>query len=257
MTDRMKARFVGQVAIVTGGNSGIGLAAAQAFAREGARVVIAARRRTEGEAAVAGIKDAGGEAWFVETDVSRSDSVRAMVAQTVAHYGRLDVAFNNAGAPGQTNAEIQDADEDTFDQVMGLNVRGVWLCMKHQIPAMLKAGGGAIVNCSSLTGLRGGVRSGAYYASKHAVLGLTKVAALENATRNIRVNAVCPGLIATDMLADMRVHAPEKFQMLVGKVPVQRLGQADEVADAVLWLASSESSYVNGIALPVDGATSV
>jgi len=257
MTNATGMRFVDKVALVTGGSTGIGLASARGFAREGARVMIAARRRAEGEAAVAGIVADGGDAAFVETDVTDSDSVRAMVAACVDRFGRLDIAYNNAGITGIVTTDIAEADEAMFDRVMAINVRGVWLSMKYEIRAMLAAGGGAIVNCSSFAGLRGGTKSSAYYASKHAVLGMTKTVSLEYAARNIRVNAVCPGLIMTDLITTGFADAQDKLAMLTGRIPMQRPGQPEEVADAVLWLASSQSSFVNGIALPVDGATSV
>ncbi|GLR65696.1 short chain dehydrogenase [Acidocella aquatica] len=252
-----RMRFDGKVALITGGNAGIGLAAGHAFAGQGAKVMIAARRSAEGEQAVAEILQAGGEAAFVATDVTSSASVQAMVAACIARFGRLDVAFNNAGIPGDVTTDIADADEDTFERVMAVNVRGVWLSMKYEIPEILKAGGGAIVNCSSFAGLRGGPRSSAYYASKHAVLGMTKSVALEYAARNIRVNAVCPGLIMTDLITSGFANAQEKLAMLTARIPMQRVGLPEEVANAVLWLASPESSFVNGAALPVDGATSV
>ena len=250
-------RLAGKVAIVTGGNSGIGLAAAQAFAREGAQVMIAARRQVEGEAAVASIVASGGRAAFIDTDVSDSASVRRMVKITVERFGRLDIAFNNAGFPGQVDALIEEADEHCFDQVISVNVRGVWLCMKYQIPEMLKAGAGSIINCSSITGLRGGRQAGAYYASKHAVVGMTKAIAMEYGAKDIRVNAICPGLVMTDMLSGALAVAPEKFEMLKSRVSMGRLAQPDEVADTVVWLASNESRYVTGVALPVDGGMSV
>jgi NAD(P)-dependent dehydrogenase (short-subunit alcohol dehydrogenase family) len=250
-------RFEGKVALVTGGNSGIGLASAQGFAREGARVMIAARRRAEGERAVASIRSTGGEAAFVETDVTDSTSVRAMVQTCVSTFGRLDVAYNNAGITGAVNTDIAEADEAVFEQVMAINVRGVWLSMKYQIPAILAAGGGAIVNCSSYAGLRGGPRSSAYYASKHAVLGMTKSVSLEYAERGVRVNAVCPGLIMTDLIETNFKGSEDKLAMLTDRIPMRRTGLPEEVADAVLWLASDESSFVSGIALPIDGATSV
>lgn len=257
MMARRGPRFTGRVALITGGNAGIGLAAAHGFAAEGARVMIAARRRAQGEAAVAEIRAAGGVAAFVETDVTDARSVREMVAACVAEFGRLDVAYNNAGITGVVTTEIADADEAMFEQVMAVNVRGTWLAMKYEIPEILKAGGGAIVNCSSFAGLRGGPRSSAYYASKHAVLGMTKSVALEYAARNIRVNAVCPGLIMTDLVVNGFAGAEDKLAMLTARIPMQRTGRAEEVADAVLWLASEESSFVNGVALPVDGATAV
>lgn len=255
MADR--SRFDGKVALVTGGNAGIGLASAKAFAREGAAVAIAARRREQGEAAVAEVTAAGGTAIFIETDVTSADSVRAMVADTVRELGRLDVAYNNAGITGSVTTDIHEADEDVFDQVMAINVRGVWLSMKYQAQEMLKAGKGAIVNCSSFSGHRGGPKSSAYYASKHAVVGMTRSVALEYAARGIRVNAVAPGLIMTDLITNNFAQAQEKLAMLTARIPMQRAGEPQEVAEAVLWLASDESSFVNGILLPVDGAISV
>jgi NAD(P)-dependent dehydrogenase (short-subunit alcohol dehydrogenase family) len=257
MTDRGRSRFEGKVALVTGGNSGIGLETAKAFAAEGARVMIAARRVPEGEQAVAEIKAAGGEAAFVETDITSGASVRAMVEACIAAYGRLDVAFNNSGITGPAGTSIIDTDEAVFDQVMGVNAKGVWLSMKHQIPEMLKVGGGAIVNCGSFASLRASPRPSVYFGSKHAVYGLTKSAALEYADQNIRVNLVCPGLVMTDLIANAFADAPELLAARVNNIPMKRAGRPREVSDAVLWLASDESSFVTGIALPVDGATAV
>jgi NAD(P)-dependent dehydrogenase (short-subunit alcohol dehydrogenase family) len=249
-------RFEGKVALITGGNAGLGLAAALAFAAEGASVLIAARRRAQGEEAAAQIHAAGGKAAFVETDVADSASVKHMVAECIARFGRLDIAFNNAGITGPVAFEIADADEAAYDQVMAVNARGTWLCMKYEIPEMLKLGGGAIINCSSYAGLRGGVRNTPYYASKHAIVGMTKAAAMEYAARNIRVNAICPGLIATDMVTFGFAGAEAKLEALKAKIPAQRIGLPEEVASAVLWLAAEESGFVNGVALPIDGATS-
>ncbi len=252
-SDRSAHRFAGKVAVVTGGNSGIGRQASLAFAREKANVIVAARRADEGERTVAMIRAVGGEAQFVATDVTRADSVKAMVRACVERYGRLDVAFNNAGITGSVTDPIADYDEETFDRTVAVNLKGTWLCMKYQIPEMLRAGGGSIVNCSSTAGLRGGARASAYYASKHAVVGLTKSVALEYAASGIRVNAVCPGMIGTEMVAREFVRAPEKFAMLKQKIPMGRAGTVEEIAAAVLWLSSSESSYVTGAALSADG----
>ena len=253
----MGSRFDGQVALVTGGNAGIGLAAARGFAHDGARVVLAARRKEEGADAVALIEAAGGEAAFVATDVTDSLSVREMVVFCVATFGRLDFAYNNAGITGHVHTEIADADEEMFDRVIATNVRGTWLSMKYEIPAILATGGGAIVNCSSGAGLRGGPRSSAYYASKHAVLGMTKSVALEYAAGGIRANAICPGLIMTSIVESGFTQAPDKLAYLSGRIPMGRAGQPDEVARVVTWLCSDESSFITGAAIPVDGGTSV
>jgi NAD(P)-dependent dehydrogenase (short-subunit alcohol dehydrogenase family) len=253
----MGGLFDSRVALVTGGNSGIGLAAAQAFAREGARVVLAARRKEQGAAAVDLIEAANGEAAFVATDVTDSESVREMVGFCVDTFGRLDFAYNNAGITGHVHTDIADADEEMFDRVIATNVRGTWLSMKYEVPAMLTTGGGAIVNCSSGAGLRGGPRSSAYYASKHAVLGMTKSVALEYAACGIRVNAICPGLIMTSIVETGFAEAPGKLSYLRGRIPMGRVGEPDEVARVVTWLCGAESSFITGAAIPVDGGTSV
>lgn len=253
----MGQRFAGKVALVVGGNGGIGLATAQAFAQEGARVMISGRRVAKGEAAVDTIRAAGGTAEFVEADVTQADSVERMIARTVETFGALHVAYNNAGITGTVNLNVEDAALPMFEQVMAINVTGTWLAMKYEVPAILASGGGAIVNCGSVASLRGSPGCSAYYASKHAVLGMTKCVALENAARGIRVNAVCPGLVMTELVEQGFAAAPEKLAMLTARIPMQRTGSPREVAEAVLWLASEDSSFVNGIALPVDGATSV
>lgn len=253
----MRQRFAGRVALVVGGNAGIGLATASAFAAEGAQVMIAGRRAAENETAVEHILRAGGIAASVEGDVTSADSLAAMVARTVETFGALHIAYNNAGITGTVNFFVEDADPAMYDQVMAINATGTWLAMKYEVPAILASGGGAIVNCGSVASLRGSPGASAYYAAKHAVLGMTKCVALENAARGIRVNAICPGLVMTDLVETGFASAPEKLAMLTAKIPMQRTGRPDEVAQAVLWLASEEASFVNGVALPVDGATSV
>ena len=253
----MAQRFSGKTALITGGNRGIGLASARGFAREGANVVIAARQVEDGEAAAESIRQAGGTALFLQTDVTDTASVEAMVAKTVEAFGGLHYAYNNAGITGTVNLNVEDADQAMFYQVMAINVTGTWLSMKYEVPAILASGGGAIVNCSSVAGLRGSPGCSAYYASKHAVLGMTKCVALENASRGIRVNAVCPGLIMTELIEKGFADAQDKLAMLTGKIPMQRPGQPEEIANAVLWLCSDEASFVNGTGLPVDGASAV
>jgi len=253
----MQNRFEDKVALVVGGTSGIGLSTAQAFAAEGAKVMIAGRREAEGQEAVEAIRAAGGTADFVQTDITQAESAAAMVAKTVERFGALHVAYNNAGITGTVNLFVEDADLAMFEQVMAINVTGTWLAMKYEVPAILASGGGAIVNCGSVAGLRGSPGCSAYYGSKHAVLGMTKCVALENAARGIRVNAVCPGLVMTDLVEQGFAAAQDKLELLTARIPMQRTGRPQEVAEAVLWLASDDSSFINGVALPVDGGTAI
>jgi NAD(P)-dependent dehydrogenase (short-subunit alcohol dehydrogenase family) len=245
----MSNPFEGKVALVTGGNSGIGKATAMLFAQQGARVVIAARRAEEGEATVAEIRRNGGEAMFVKTDVSQAADAEAVVKKTVTQYGRLDCAFNNAGMSG--GGLLHELAEADWDRMIDVNLKGVWLGMKYQIIQMLSQGGGTIVNDSSVAGLNGYVRSTHYSASKHGVIGLSKSAALQYRSKNIRINVVCPGMIMTPMI-ERAFAIPGVEDWFRSKVQ-GRGGNPDEVAQAVTWLCSDAASYVNGVALSVDG----
>jgi NAD(P)-dependent dehydrogenase (short-subunit alcohol dehydrogenase family) len=247
----MQHPFEGKVAIVTGGNSGIGRATAVRFAAKGARVTIAARRADEGHETVEIIRAAGGEAIFVPTDVSQESQIEAMVQETIETFGGLDYAFNNAGVLGPVGSALTDVTEDAWDRVIDVNLKGVWRSMKYEIPEMLKGGGGAIVNDSSVAGLLGGGLF-AYSASKHGVIGLTKSAALAYVQQGIRINAVCPGIVRTPMV-ERFLADPESNARFEARAPIGRLGNPEEVADAVVWLCSDEASFVAGIAMPVDG----
>ena len=250
----MNISFANKVALVTGAASGLGLATARAFAESGAAVVLADWNEKEVQAAAREIADQGHKTLAIRCDVSDDAQVEAMVKQTVATFGQLDAAYNNAGVQNLL-AETADAQREDYDRVMGINLRGVWSCMKFELQQMRKQGSGAIVNCSSLGGLLGGARRGIYHAAKHGVIGFTKSAALEYATRGIRVNAVCPGMIQTPMSEQMIAagQGEELEQMMKTYVPMARLGRPDEIADAVLWLCSSAASYVTGQSISVDG----
>jgi NAD(P)-dependent dehydrogenase (short-subunit alcohol dehydrogenase family) len=247
-------RFSGKVALVTGSASGIGRSCAQLFAREGASVVVSDVALEGGEQTVRLIEEDGGEASFVEADVSKGAQVEALVGRTVEAYGRLDYAFNNAGIEGRMATNTADYPEEDWDRVIAINLKGVWLCMKHEIAQMLSQGGGSIVNNSSVEGLVGLEGTSAYAASKHGVVGLTKTAALEYAQSGIRVNAVCPGLIRTPMVERYTEgDAETEAQWAAIFEPVGRMGSAEEVAEAVVWLCSEAASFVTGHAMAVDG----
>jgi NAD(P)-dependent dehydrogenase (short-subunit alcohol dehydrogenase family) len=246
-------RFGGKVALVTGGASGIGRACAKLFAKEGAAVVVSDCAVEGGEETVRLIEEDGGEASFVEADVSKAAQVEALVGRTVQIYGRLDYAFNNAGIEGLMATNTADYPEEDWDRVIAVNLKGVWLCMKHEIPQMLRQGGGSIVNNSSVAGLVGLEGISAYAASKHGVVGLTKTAALEYAQSGIRVNAVCPGVIRTPMVERYTGDDAETEAEFAAIEPVGRMGSAEEVAEAVMWLCSDAASFVTGHAMAVDG----
>src|SRR3989449_7756861 len=243
--------FSGKVALVTGGTSGIGKATAIKFARAGAKVVLTGRREKEGAQVVAEIKKLGGDAAFVRADVAKDADVKAMVDFTVDKFGRLDVAFNNAGV--EWKGPLDQATEAEYRRIFDINVWGVLNSMRHEIPAMLKNGGGAIVNNSSVAGHVGLGQVSVYIASKHAVEGLTKSVALEFAKQNIRINAVAPGVIATDMLDRFAGKAGEMRDSLTSIIPVGRVGAGEEIAAAVLYLCSDDAKFTTGTSLVVDG----
>jgi NAD(P)-dependent dehydrogenase (short-subunit alcohol dehydrogenase family) len=250
-SEKVMSEFAGKVAVITGGNAGIGRAAALEFARQGAHVVVSGRREQEGHEVVAEIEGLGGEAIFVRTDVAQERDVETMVARALTTFGRLDFAFNNAGIE-QVLTPLPDQTEVAYDQIMDINVKGVWLSLKHEIPAMLRTGGGAIVNNASVAGLVGFAMAPVYVASKHAVTGLTKAIALEYAKQNVRVNAVAPGPIETRMFRDF-ARTPALREMLESSLPIGRIGQPEEVARVVAWLCSDAASFVTGQTLAIDG----
>ena len=244
--------FAGRTAFITGGSSGIGEATALGFAKFGANVVVVDRNADHGGNVVNKIEKGGGKAVFFKCDVSSGIQVKDAVDKTLAHFGSLDFAFNNAGTEGQ-QALTPDCTEENFDRVINVNLKGVWLCMKYQIPQMLKQKKGTIVNCSSVAGLIGFPGVPAYVASKHGVIGLTKAAALEYAKSNIRVNAVCPGIIQTPMIERFTHGEAQIQQQLVAGEPVGRIGSPEEVANAVIWLCSDQASFITGHSLAIDG----
>ena len=252
----MTGRLEGKVAVITGASSGIGQATAPLFAREGAKVLLVDIDEEGGQRTLNTIREAGGEASFFRADVSKTLEVQAMVLEAVRLYGRLDCAFNNAGIDGPV-LPITAYPEEEWDRVIAVNLKGVWLCMKYEVEQMLKQGGGVIVNTSSQLGLVGVEQPlSGYAASKHGVVGLTRQVAMECARQNIRVNAVCPGTVATPMLNQLMASNPEIAAFARASTPTGRIAEPDQIGQAALWLCSEESSYVNGQAIAIDaGAT--
>jgi NAD(P)-dependent dehydrogenase (short-subunit alcohol dehydrogenase family) len=248
----MNNSMAGKVALVTGAAAGIGRATALAFAREGANVVVSDVCDADGEETARMIEEAGGKAIYVHADVARAAEVRSLVNRALESFGRLDFAFNNAGIEGQS-APTADCSEENWDRVLGTNLKGVWLCMKEEIPPMLRQGHGAIVNCSSVAGVVGFAGIPAYTASKHGILGLTKAAALEYATHGIRINAVCPGVVHTAMIDRFTSGSPEALAQLIAMEPIGRMGTPEEIANAVVWLCSDGAAFVTGHSLVADG----
>jgi NAD(P)-dependent dehydrogenase (short-subunit alcohol dehydrogenase family) len=244
--------FAGRVALVTGGGSGMGRAAAVAFAQAGAQVMVADVRAQDGAATAQHITSSGGRARSVATDVSKADEVQALAAATIDAFGRLDYAFNNAGIH-EEHGPLTELSEAVWQRILAVNLTGIFLCMKEEIPHMLRAGGGAIVNTASIVGLSGSRGSPAYVASKHAIVGLTRATARDYAAAGIRVNAVCPGAIRTGMYEHREGNDPQHDAAIIASIPLGRLGQPDDVAGAVVWLCSDAAAFITGQTLVVDG----
>lgn len=248
----MAALLDDKVTLVTGAGGGIGRATAIVLARAGAKVMVSDVSTRRGEETAAMVREAGGQAEFFKADVSREAEVEALIAAAVNKWGRLDGAHNNAGISGRF-AAVADDTEENWDRTLAIDLKGVWLCMKYEIRQMLKQGGGAIVNTASTAGLLGTVRMGAYSAAKHGVIGITKTAALEYARANIRVNAVCPGVIGTPPILQWFEGNENLKKSLLAQEPIGRVGKPEEIGTAVAWLFSDASSFVTGAAIPVDG----
>ena len=249
----MIGRVENKIALVTGGGSGLGRATVQALAREGAKVLVADLNLESAHETVTMVAETGGEASAFAMDVTVAAQVEAMVQMTVERYGRLDCAFNNAGIPGKVGTSVIDYEEEDWDRVIAVDLKGVWLGMKYELKQMLKQGRGVVVNTASIAGLVGLVGSSPYVASKHGVVGLTKTAALEFAQQNIRVNAVCPGVFRTPLVEKVIAEFPEREELYLSAQPIGRMGQPEELAEAVVWLCSDAASFVTGHAFPVDG----
>jgi NAD(P)-dependent dehydrogenase (short-subunit alcohol dehydrogenase family) len=257
MTTNEKGNYTGKVAFVTGAASGIGRAAALAFAREGASVVTADVSEQGNQETARLIEDQGGRALAVRCDVTRDEDVKAALAKAVEAFGRLDFAFNNAGIEPRKPAPTAEYEEEKWNRIIDTNLRSVFLCMKHEIPLILKQGGGAIVNTSSGAGVIGVKGSPAYSAAKHGVIGLTRSAVLDYAAQNIRINAVCPGFIDTPMLSRFTGDTDEGHAKMIAEEPVGRIGKPEEIAAAVVWLCSDAAAFVVGHAMVIDGGQTV
>jgi len=257
MTINKKGSFTGKVAFVTGGASGIGRAAAMAFAREGACIVTADVSERDNQETARLIEEEGGRVIAVQCDVTRGEEVKKALAKTIEVFGRLDFAFNNAGIEPRKPSPTAEYDEEEWDRIFDINLRGVFLCMKHEIPLILKQGGGAIVNTSSGAGVIGIKGSPAYTAAKHGVIGLTRAAALDYAAQNIRINAVCPGYIDTPMMSRFTGDTAEGRAKVIAEEPVGRMGKPEEIAAAVVWLCSDAAAFMVGHAMVIDGGQTV
>ncbi len=250
----MAGLLEGRISLVTGAGSGIGRAASVAMGREGATVAVSDINADGAEETLSAIKEAGGDGMFIHADVSRPGDVAALIGQAVAAYGRLDCACNNAGIEGFMEGRLHEYPEDRWDRLIDVNLKGVWLCLKHEIAQMTQQGGGAIVNTASAAGLVGSRRLSAYVVSKHAVVGLTKAAALEYARDGIRVNAVCPGIIDTPMVRRLIGGREADYESAIpARQPIGRLGKPEEIAESIVWLCSDAASLVTGLAMAVDG----
>jgi NAD(P)-dependent dehydrogenase (short-subunit alcohol dehydrogenase family) len=257
MLPNSNGNFIDKVAFVTGAASGIGRETALAFAREGAKVVAADISEQGNQETVHLIEDQGGQAIAVKCDVTRSEDVKAALDKTVEAFGRLDFAFNNAGIEPRNPAPTAEYEEEEWNRIIDINLRGVFLCMKHEIPLILKQGGGALVNTSSGAGIIGIKGSPAYTAAKHGVIGLTKAAALDYAAQNIRVNAVCPGYIDTPMMGRFTGGTDEGRAQVIAEEPIGRMGKPEEIAAAVVWLCSDAAAFMVGHAMVIDGGQTV